>query len=122
MSKRLEFTVKTQTDAFERSGRRCESCGIALRDGMRKEFDHIKPAFYKGTNHLDNCQVLCGHCHDEKTHDMNSNKAVISMPKSRRMIKKSAGLRGRKRKGPPMPGTKASGWKKCMTTGEWVRR
>jgi len=119
-SKRPEFSEKTKTAAYLRAGRKCEECGIELRDGMRKEFDHIKTAFYGGDNSLENCRVLCAPCHGKKTYDMNSNASVISMPKTRRMHRKRAGQRGRVSKGPPMAGTRASKWKK--TFQGWVRR
>lgn len=107
--KRLEFTDKTKAQAFERSGRRCEMCGVNLRDGAKKQFDHRQPDFYKGSNHLENCQVLCVPCHGLKCKD-----EAPQMAKSRRMIRKAAGVRARKLTGKPLAGTKASGLRKRM--------
>ena len=121
MATRKEFSDKTKADAFERAGRCCEECGVYLRDGAKKQFDHIKTAYHGGDNSLENCQVLCCPCHDKKTCDMNSNRSAVSIPKSRRLIKKGAGLRGRKLRGPPLPGTKASGLKQGMD-GSWYKR
>lgn len=109
--KRLEFTDKTKTAAFWAAGGCCQSCGIKLRDGMRKEYDHIKTAFHGGDNSVENCQVLCGACHDAKTRDMNSNASVMSMPKSRRMRRAMAGQSGRT-KSRPIPGSRRSKWRK----------
>ena len=110
MGKRLEFSDKTKSRRWEHAGGCCESCGKSMRTGDGPEYDHDKPAFYGGGNDFDNCRVLCVSCHSLKTVSYNSH----AMPKSRRMIKKAAGLRGKKLKGRPMAGTKASGLRKRM--------
>ena len=110
MSTRAEFSPKTKVLAFKRAGGRCEKCGnkILAANGP-VQYDHIVPAAIGGDNSIDNCQVLCKRpCHDLKTHKTD----VPEIARTERIIKKNAGAK--KRKGPPMPGTKASGLKKHM--------
>ena len=108
--KRLEFTDATKRRRWEYAGGCCEECGKSIRPGDGPEYDHDKPAFYNGGNEFENCRCLCKACHSLKTAAYNSH----AMPKSRRMIRKAAGVRGRKLKGKPLAGTKASGLRKRM--------
>jgi hypothetical protein len=60
----------TRMFIFERAGRKCQSCGDSLDwDAPPKtwEVDHIIPVFKGGRTTLRNLQVLCRHCHDEKS-------------------------------------------------------
>ncbi|MGQ3671836.1 HNH endonuclease [Xanthobacter sp. TB0136] len=57
---------------------------------------------------LDNCQVLCRACHGEKTF----KKDVPTIAKAKRIRDRNIGIK--RRKGPPMPGSKASKWKHKM--------
>lgn len=110
MSERAEFSRKTMELAWLRAGGHCQECGKQIRAGDGPEYDHDKPAFYGGGNELANCRVLCRPCHSLKTRSYNS----VEMPKSRRLIRKGGGLRGKALKGRPMPGTRASGVRKRM--------
>jgi 5-methylcytosine-specific restriction endonuclease McrA len=110
MGDRQNFTDRTKRLAWERSKGICESCGKTIRPGDGPEYDHDKLAFYGGDNSLANCRVLCRPCHSLKTIAHNS----YEVPKSRRLIKKGAGLRGKALRGRPLPGTKASGLRKKM--------
>ena len=114
---RLEFTRKTMRQAFERAGGRCEHCGIELRDGMRREYDHRVTDYMEGGNSLDNCQLLCQNCHSAKTGDDRKDIA-----KTERVLYRRAGTRGKTLKGNPMPGTKASGIRKRMDGTIWKSR
>jgi len=110
MTGRLEFSTLTKAKAWEREQGHCQDCGKAIRPGDGPEYDHDKPAFYGGDNSLSNCRVVCRPCHSLKTRSHNSHE----MPKSRRLIKKGAGLRGKALRGRPLPGTRASGLRKKM--------
>jgi 5-methylcytosine-specific restriction endonuclease McrA len=72
--RRQRFSRKTQEAALLRQQNLCASCGIALFDSNEtgepaQEFlagahaHHIKHVKFGGTNHLDNCVVLCQPCH-----------------------------------------------------------
>ena len=71
-----------------------------------------------GTNELVNCKLLCRPCHARKT-----KLDRYEIDKTRRKLKKAAGLTKKKKKikNGPMPGTKRSPWKHKIGTG-WERR
>jgi 5-methylcytosine-specific restriction protein A len=117
MTERAEFSPKTKLLAFRRAGGCCEKCGNKIVGSRGPvQYDHIIPAAIGGSNELDNCQVLCKRpCHDLKTHKTD----VPEIARSARLEKKAAGIK--KRKGKPMPGTTASGWKHKMDRS-WERR
>lgn len=109
---RREFSRSTKLAAWERSGGICDGCrqkiiGVA-------EYDHLVADALDGEPTLANCQVLCSKCHRRKT----SSVDVPAIAKGKRMEAKRSGL---KRKGKPLPGTKASGWRHKIS-GEWVKR
>jgi 5-methylcytosine-specific restriction endonuclease McrA len=60
----------------ERSGNRCERCGIDFDDGFTGEFHHIVPVVYGGDDSLDNCSLLCHDCHLQAP-DVKSRKDVL---------------------------------------------
>ena len=118
---RAEFSKKTKAQAFVRSKGRCETevdgkatggCGMKILG--TPEYDHIIEAALGGSNKLENCACLCAKCHKFKTAERR-----YEMDKTRRTSEKQRGLR--KKKGRPMAGTKASGWKQKMD-GTWERR
>ena len=103
---RSEFTKRTKEDARKRANGFCEcGCGQPLKG--RSEFDHKLEAYLGGTNDLDNCVVMSAKCHALKT-----AKRRPEIDKTCRISEKNAGVR--KRKGRPMMGTIASGWRKKM--------
>ncbi len=122
---RRNFTKPTKREALKRSGGLCEAVGTlyGLEEGKRcnaplsygVEFDHIDLDANSKDNSLENCAAVCPSCHKFKT-------AKIDVPKAAKTLRqqdKNNGIRARK--GRPMAGTKASGWKQKMS-GEWVRR
>ncbi|MDI6887512.1 MAG: HNH endonuclease signature motif containing protein, partial [Candidatus Thermoplasmatota archaeon] len=58
-----EFSLSIKKKVRERAGNRCERCGIDFDEKFKGEFHHIIPVIYGGTNDLDNCSLLCYHCH-----------------------------------------------------------
>ena len=48
---------------MERSGNRCERCGIDFDEGFTGKFHHITLVVYGGGNDVDNCSLLCRNCH-----------------------------------------------------------
>jgi 5-methylcytosine-specific restriction endonuclease McrA len=116
MTRRKEFTKRTKASAFTRANGRCEKCTRKVGDGgERCEFDHKVSCEDGGDNSLDNCCVLCVHCHSHKTHKVEAPAKA----EGRRHTLKRAGV---KKKTPNnLPGSKDSGWKRKIT-GEWVRR
>ncbi len=101
---RAEFSRRTKLEAFERAKGRCETCGSKIISGA--EYDHIIEDTLTHDNSLSNCRVMCSKCHAVKT---KHNRPEID--KTRRILKKRAGI---KPKGRPLPGTKASGIRKRM--------
>lgn len=85
---RLEFTAATRRLAWARSKHACEICGIGLEQ-KRREYDHIITASDGGDNSLDNCQVLCEPCHDEKTY----KRDIPAIAKSKRIYDKHNGIK-----------------------------
>lgn len=61
--KRAEFPPTVKNKVIERSGNRCERCGIDFDEGTTGEFHHIIPAVFGGDNSTDNCSLLCNNCH-----------------------------------------------------------
>ncbi|MEI2387999.1 HNH endonuclease [Breoghania sp. JC706] len=122
---RREFTKATKREALHRSKGRCEAvgtwyglpagqrCGRDLAYGV--EFDHIDLDANSHNNSLENCAAVCPACHRFKTtkHD------IPLAAKTVRQQDKHHGIKARK--GPAIPGSRASGWKRKMN-GELVRR
>lgn len=111
---RQEFPQSVKRDAAFRAGGKCECCGMKILG--RPEYDHVLPDGLTGDPTLENCQVLCSKCHGIKT---KRDKARMSKADSVRRSNE-----GRKRrKGRPMPGTRASGMRKRFdgTVERWTR-
>lgn len=112
MSNRAEFSDKTKLDEWQAAGGKCRDCKVKLRPGMPREYHHIIPANVGGGNESANCLLLCKPCHGVRTTKTDTPEAA----RTKRLAKKNAGIK-KKRKGRPMPGTVASGWKKPMSGG-----
>jgi 5-methylcytosine-specific restriction endonuclease McrA len=124
VSARREFSRATRRDALRRSGQRCEAvgplyghvaghrCNADLAYGV--EFDHVLEATLGGDASLENCAAICVACHRFK-----SGHRIGEIRKADRARDKHSGAW--KRKGPPMPGSRASGWKRTMD-GRVIRR
>ena len=104
---RKEFSRRDKIKVFERAEGKCEECGVKLYAGDKKEIDHDLPDGLGGSNDISNARLLCFWCHKGKT-----KKDTAQMRKADRQKATHQGLKTRK--GQPLPGTKASGWKKKM--------
>lgn len=105
---RAEFTKRTKAKAFNRSGGKCQSCGVKLAYG-NIEFHHDRECTFGGDGNLGNCVVLCRNCHRDIT-----NHRVPVIAKSNRQRAAHIGLRSR-RQG-------FRGWKKFDGTPVLARR
>ena len=102
-----EFSKKTKLEAWQRSGGRCECCGIKIMPGNGPEYDHKIEVALGGDNSLDNCQVLAARCHKFK-----STKRQTTIAKVKRIVEKAAGARKSSR---PMPCGRNSPHKKTFS-------
>jgi len=108
---RKEFSRKVKFAAFKRCCDakgipHCEKCGIILTAG-NTAFDHAIADGLGGEPTVENCQILCIRvCHKKKTHEEDNP----IMQKADRVLKRTYGIVTRK--GRPMPGSKASGFKR----------
>lgn len=125
---RNNFTKAQMRAMRERSGDVCEAgkfgtgkmyCMADADHCWRKaeEFDHITADALKRTRiqSIEEGLHVCGVHHKVKTHNHDRPK----IRKAKRIDESRAGIKPRFSR--PMPGSKASGWKKLMS-GEVVRR
>lgn len=91
---RLEFSLKTKKEGYERSNGICEHCHQPF-GAEEPEYHHIREAYLKGGNGLDNLLVVHKRCHRLLTGERRP-----AIDKTRRLINKQRGLTGRKQKIP----------------------
>ena len=107
MTKRREFSPKVKGQAFARADGRCEKCTAYLIAG-KYHYDHVTADALGGKPTLANCEVLCTNCHSEKTRKQD----VPRIAKKNRQHLKHIGAKAPSKR--PIPGSKASRWKKRM--------
>lgn len=109
---RREFSAKTKglrlKHCMRNGAPHCEVCGIELNARTGLHYDHHDPDGLGGEPTLENCRVLCRTCHSIKTISEDQPR----MAKADRTFKAYHNIKHRK--GPPMPGSRASGIKKRM--------
>ena len=110
---RREFPARIKVAAFQRAQGACEGCGARLSVG-KYHYDHDTPDGLGGAPTLENCKVLCTVCHSTKTRTGD----VPAIAKAKRREARHLGARVSAR---PMPGSRASKWKRKMD-GTVVRR
>lgn len=122
---RAEFSKQTKRLALKRSGGLCEAsgpmyglrlfqvCGSQLSYGV--EFDHVVLAANGGDNSLENCAAVCKRCHSHKTRTHDTPLAAKTVRQRDKI-----GLGIKRRASRPIPGSKASPFKRKMDgTVEW---
>lgn len=102
---------------LNQDGRCAGPCGRKLRPHDKPEADHKESLENGGTNDIENWQILCRACHALKTQEDRKQAAKTRAVVTSHVVPSSEG----KRRAPPMPGAKLSGWKRKIN-GEWVRR
>lgn len=91
---------------FEAHGGICCICNRRIRAGEKWIVEHLRALGLCGSDTEDNMGPAHESCADVKTHDEDMPRIV----KAKRTKRKHLGIHTSK--GRPMPGTKASGWKK----------
>lgn len=89
---RAEFSPSVRLAAWDRCKGRCEKCTAKLLAG-KFDYDHIIPDGLGGEPTLENAQVLCRACHDDKTHK--HDRPI--MAKADRIKKKHVGAQAKSR-------------------------
>lgn len=92
---------------FDRYDGRCAICKRQIRGSLRPEYDHSTALINEGENREGNYQLLCHECHAVKTKSDVAEKAEVY-----RKRVKHLGLK--KSKGPSIPGSKSSPFKKKL--------
>lgn len=110
MVDRRSFSQKKRAEICLRQGGKC-GCGEKLRHGQY-EIDHIAALIHGGSNEDDNLRAICLDCHKAKT-----RKDVQGRAHHDRIA-----VGGKQRRGPPMPGSRASNTKKHMDGTTSFRR
>ena len=72
---------------LERQGWKCALTGVAFTDGVRAEFDHIKPLWLDGENRESNLQAVTAKAHAAKT----KSEATVRAKVNRNQIKRVMG-------------------------------
>jgi 5-methylcytosine-specific restriction endonuclease McrA len=71
---------------------KCAKCEYCLK-GKKYDIDHVRPLSNGGTNELNNLQVLCKACHQDKTANEQENGQFVKFSDTEsclmRMCKKS---------------------------------
>lgn len=107
VERRKPLTDKQRLQLFIEHDGTCCLCGGKILVGQRWIDEHIKPLWRDGDNDLANRAPAHVKCASVKTHEIEATERA----KSRRVAQKHFGA-ARSRN--PMPGSKASKWKKKM--------
>lgn len=81
--RRQTMAPRTVSFLLRRQEHRCAMCKNEL-NRFDREVDHIIPLSLHGSDDVENLQVLCGSCHNMKTHEdrvqYRAHEAVASVP------------------------------------------
>jgi len=99
--------ARVKLRVFQRHGGECAICTLHIRGALLPAYDHIVALINGGENRESNVQLLCVPCHKIKT-----GADVAEKSKVARVRAKHLGIKTPKRN--PMPGSKASGFRKRM--------
>lgn len=111
MVDRRSLTQRERADMFLAQGGKCATCPRKLMRGQYHA-DHRQALVHGGDNDLGNIKLICVDCHKNKT-----RKDVQGRAHHDRIA-----VGGKQRKGPPMPGSRASNTKKHMDGSTTFRR
>lgn len=114
---RARLTDQQRAKLFLDAGGKCSICTRSIRAGEIWHDDHETALMNGGSNEIDNRRVVCEWCHKGKT------RADHVVAKKARDVstKHVVPASQRQKRGRPIAGTKASGWRhKC--NGEWEKR
>lgn len=114
MSKRPKWTAKQRAEIFRDNKGECYLCERKIAPGEAWEAEHPKARGLGGSDKQEDMRPVHIDCHEPKT-----KADVAIMRKADRQAKAHLGLKAKS--GRPIPGSKASGWKKTMS-GEVIRR
>ena len=106
--------ARVKLRVFDRCNGRCSNCGVRIGGSIRPAFDHVVALINGGSNSESNLQLLCLPCHSQKTRSDVAQKTVTYRIRLRHL-----GIKPRKSR--PMPGSRASKFKRKIT-GEVVLR
>lgn len=91
---------------FTANDGRCDFCGQKIQIGQRWEVSHRRPLELGGTDTPDNMFPACYPCHRE--HTAKVDLPAIAKAKRREAIHLGAKATSKR----PIPGSRASGWKR----------
>lgn len=78
---------------LDRQGECCAITGVAFRDGVKAEFDHIVPLWLDGENRETNLQAITREAHAAKTKTEATVRAKVNRIRIKRVLgKKQSGL------------------------------
>ncbi len=98
---------------FERFGGICQLTGRKIMPGDAWDLDHVRALAMGGEHRESNLVPVLKAAHREKT-----KQDVKDLAKARSVKARHIGIKQSRN---PLPGSKASGWKRKMN-GEWVKR
>ena len=75
--KRPEFSNEIKRIIIEKSGNRCERCGIDFDTSFKGVFNHIIPVCFGGNNQIENCSILCDECHKKAPNIKNKDEKIF---------------------------------------------
>lgn len=114
---RRKRTPLQRVKIFDAHGGICCECGQKIRPGEPWHLAHIKGLCDGGTDDDDNLAPAHERCNMEKAwHDEKPRTSKADRQRAFHVTGRSKPRRGR-----PMPGTRASGWKQRIG-GNWERR
>jgi 5-methylcytosine-specific restriction endonuclease McrA len=99
---------------FERCGGRCHRCNRKIGPADSWTLEHLTALILGGANRESNLGVTCEWCLPAKNGEDQAAKSKLA-----HISKRHHGIRPRQSR--PMPGSRASGFKKCVS-GKVVRR
>lgn len=113
---RKKITPKKRLEIFLREKGICHLCGLQIRPGEEWDISHPETGLWAGGS--DDPAILKP-AHREKCHRSHTRDEAAQRAKEATVRSKFLG--SMQRKGPPMPGSRRSKWKRKVGGG-WVKR